>query len=136
MRAESGGGASARFLTPPTGLVLAASNGVSKPTARWLDLLRCIVDRRRDIRIAVLAGAALLLQPTCSSEDSCPPGQVLRYENPGCDGEAKAVCGPSSQDACLRPVCSCRGMTVSRCDYATEPFRSFGPCASDGGGTN
>jgi hypothetical protein len=65
----------------------------------------------------------------------CPAGQVLRYEQPGCDSEAKPVCGPSMQDACFRPVCSCRGETISRCDFADEPFAAFGECATrnDGG---
>jgi hypothetical protein len=110
---------------------------MSTQMARLLGLLGCILDRGRDIRIAVLLGAALLLQPTCSSsEASCPAGQVLRYETPGCGAEAKPVCGPSSQDACFRAVCSCRGVTTSRCDYADEPYRALGACPSDGGGTH
>jgi len=38
------------------------------------------------------------------------------------------------QDACYRAVCSCNGQTISRCDYAPEPFVAFGSCpGSDGG---
>lgn len=64
----------------------------------------------------------------------CPSGQVLRYESPGCDAEAKPVCGSRSQDACYRAVCSCKGVTISRCDYASEPFAAFGACSGTDGG--
>jgi hypothetical protein len=64
----------------------------------------------------------------------CPTGQVLRYETPGCGIAAAPVCGSPTQDACYRAVCSCKGVTISRCDYAPEPFASFGSCgALDGG---
>jgi hypothetical protein len=64
----------------------------------------------------------------------CPAGQVLRYQSPGCGADAKPVCGSSDQDACYRAVCSCKGVTISRCDYAPEPFAFFGTCdVSDGG---
>jgi hypothetical protein len=64
----------------------------------------------------------------------CPAGQVLRYQSPGCGADAKPVCGSSDQDACYRAVCSCKGVTISRCDYAAEPFAFFGTCdVSDGG---
>jgi hypothetical protein len=65
---------------------------------------------------------------------ACPAGQVLRYESPGCGVDAKPVCGSPSQDACWRSVCSCKGVTISRCDYATEPFASFGSCDANSPG--
>lgn len=65
---------------------------------------------------------------------ACPAGQVLRYETPGCGVEAKPVCGSGQQDACFRAVCSCKGVTISRCDYASEPFASFGSCDANGPG--
>jgi hypothetical protein len=73
--------------------------------------------------------------PVDASYDAgpCPAGQVLRYETPGCGAEARPVCGSPQQDACFRAVCSCRGVTISRCDYAPEPFAHFGACAFDGG---
>jgi hypothetical protein len=103
----------------------------------WLGLLRCILDRRRDIGITVLAGAILLLQPTCSSSEfSCPDGLVVSYDKPGCGDEAKPVCMPRLQDACYIAVCSCRGKTIASCDSANEPYRSVGPCPTDAGGTH
>jgi hypothetical protein len=66
----------------------------------------------------------------------CPAGQVLRYETPGCGSDAKPVCGSAQQDACARPVCSCRGVTISRCDFASEPYASAGACVPYDGGVS
>ena len=91
------------------------------------------VHLRRDIAILVLS-APLFLFSACDSSSGnsasggCPAGQVLRYESSGCGTAATPVCGPSAQDACYRPVCSCQGQTISRCDYASEPFSAFGAC--------
>ena len=92
--------------------------------------------RLGDMRVILFAGTAVWVSGGCSSSDNgpCPAGQVLRYEAPGCGAEAQPVCGPAMQDACFRPVCSCNGETISRCDFASEPFASFGYCSvSDGG---
>jgi hypothetical protein len=111
---------------------------MSKQPSDFRAVLGCILDRCRDFWITALAGAVLLLQPTCSSssEISCPAGMVVGYDKPGCGAEAKPACMPAAQDACYRPVCSCRGVTISRCDSATEPYRSSDPCPTDGGGTH
>jgi hypothetical protein len=92
-----------------------------------------------DISILVLFFPLAFLTACGSSgggqSGTCPEGQVLRYESPGCGADAKPVCGSKSQDACYRAVCSCRGETISRCDYATEPFAYFGICPiPDGAG--
>jgi len=91
--------------------------------------------RTRDIAITLLFAPAILLS-ACGSSDgkpdvdsgTCPAGQILRYESPGCGLEAKPVCGSSIQDACYRAVCSCTGVTISRCDYAPEPYSALGSC--------
>ena len=91
----------------------------------------------RDIGIMLSLGTAVLLSGGCESSSksgACPAGQILRYETPGCGAAAKPVCGSAIQDACYRAVCSCKGETISRCDYAPEPFSAFGVCsASDAG---
>ena len=88
---------------------------------------------KRDVAIIVLFAPALFLSACESSRGNsdggqCPAGQVLRYESPGCGAAATPVCGSSAQDACYRAVCSCQGQTISRCDYAPEPFSAFGAC--------
>ena len=89
----------------------------------------------RDIAI-MLWFSPVVLFAACGSDaadGSCPAGQVLRYESAGCGTAAKPVCGSPNQDACFRAVCSCQGVTISRCDYAKEPFASFGACTVDSG---
>lgn len=90
------------------------------------------IDGDRDGPAGPLDGASD--GPVDASYDAspCPTGQVLRYETPGCGADAKPVCGSPQQDACFRPVCSCKGGIISRCDYATEPFVSFDRCGGDG----
>ncbi len=88
---------------------------------------------KRDIAITVSFASALFLSACGSSGGNsdggpCPAGQVLRYESPGCGAAATPVCGSSEQDACYRAVCGCQGQTISRCDYAPEPFSAFGAC--------
>jgi hypothetical protein len=104
-------------------------------------LFRGSARRTRDMRIMLRATTVTWLSASCGSSDGtveggpCAPGQVLRYESPGCGAEAKPVCGSPQQDACYRAVCSCKGATISRCDYAPEPFATFGAClVPDGGG--
>jgi hypothetical protein len=95
-----------------------------------------------DIAIMFMSAPAFLLSGCQSSGrnaepegGTCPAGQVLRYESPGCAAEATPVCGASEQDACYRAVCSCQGQTISRCDYAPEPFAAFGECSAPDSGT-
>ena len=94
-----------------------------------------------DIAIMVLSAPAFFLSACGSSGGNsvpdggtCPAGQVLRYESPGCGAAAKPVCGSGEQDACYRAVCSCQGQTISRCDYAPEPFSAFGACPTPDSG--
>jgi len=106
---------------------------VEKPTLSTRMLLG------HDISVRVLFFPLAFLTACGSSGGgeggACPSGQVLRYESPGCGVDAKPVCGSPQQDACFRAVCSCRGETISRCDYASEPFAYFGFCpAPDGAG--
>ena len=100
-------------------------------------LLLGLARHLRDIGIMLSLGTAVLFSGGCESSSNsgaCPAGQILRYETPGCGAAAKPVCGSAIQDACYRAVCSCKGETISRCDYAPEPFSGFGVCsASDGG---
>jgi hypothetical protein len=53
---------------------------------------------------------------------ACPAGQVLHYPMPGCGAAAKPICGPRTEDACLRVGCGCSGNLIEGCDYFGEPW--------------
>ena len=62
---------------------------------------------------------------------ACPPPLVLRYESPGCGAASHPVCGSLDQDACAIAVCGCSGVTLVKCDYASEAWEHAGECATD-----
>ncbi len=65
---------------------------------------------------------------TPSDSGICGPSEVLRYESPGCGVDAHPICGSPFEDACEIAVCGCDGKTITKCDFASEPWASVGPC--------
>ena len=62
------------------------------------------------------------------SDGGCAPPNVWRYATPGCGAAAAPSCGDPNQDACAIMLCSCSGQTISGCQWASEPWQSYGPC--------
>jgi hypothetical protein len=75
--------------------------------------------------------AAVSCESLAPNAASCKSPCTIRYETPGCGAAAHPVCGSGAEDACLGYVCSCTGQAIVKCDYATEPWASYGAC--DGG---
>jgi hypothetical protein len=63
-------------------------------------------------------------------DGGCPIGYRIGYVYPG---SAMPMCVPIDMDLCAGQRCACRGVTLTGCDYVTEPFAYGGPCVDDGG---
>jgi hypothetical protein len=59
---------------------------------------------------------------------NCPAPNVWRYEQPGCDGEVRPICGQAGGDGCLAFACGCDGEVLTGCDYYPKPYQSRGLC--------
>jgi hypothetical protein len=59
---------------------------------------------------------------------TCPAGLKPYYRDPGCGGEAVAVCA-ASDDGCFgQEICLCDGRNSRRCSWSDSPYRHVGPC--------
>ena len=59
---------------------------------------------------------------------ACSAGLKPFYQEPGCGGQAAAVCA-ASDDGCFgQEICLCDGRTSRKCTWSEAPFRHLGPC--------
>jgi hypothetical protein len=86
------------------------------------------IDAPADVEVA--DGPAVLDGPADGLV--CSPGYKPYYRDPGCGGEAVAVCA-QADDACFgEEICLCDGRNSRRCSWSSSPYRHVGPC----GGTD
>jgi hypothetical protein len=63
---------------------------------------------------------ASVADASLTDASGCAAPNVLRFEQSGCS--ASPSCGSSTQDLCLRVVCSCTGKVIGGCDWYHEPW--------------
>ncbi len=62
---------------------------------------------------------------------SCPVGEGIYYDTPGCGAASAPKCISHAQDPCVSQFCGCDGVTYTGgCNISVKPFASLGPCAS------